>query len=76
MDKLLKLPMDYFESNPTGSTLNKLSNVWQIRNFLTGQLFGTFLDAVPLLGLVPVMLILEWHLALMAFALAASSSWS
>jgi ATP-binding cassette subfamily B protein len=70
VEKLLKLPMDYFENVPAGETLNKLHNVWQIRYFLTGQLFGTFLDAVPLLGLVPVMLILEWHLALIAFALA------
>jgi len=71
VEKLLKLPMEYFESNPTGRTLHKLQNIWQIRHFLTGQLFGTFLEAVPLLGLVPVMLILQWRLALIAFALAA-----
>ena len=70
VDKLLKLPLDYFETNPAGNTLNKLHNVWHIRHFLTGQLFGTLLDAVPLLGLIPVMLILEWHLALVAFGLA------
>jgi len=70
VEKLLKLPLDYFEINPTGRTLNKLQNIWQIRYFLTGQLFGTFLEVIPLLGLVPVMLILEWHLALIAFGLA------
>ena len=70
VEKLLKLPMDYFERNPTGRTLGKLNEIWKIRNFLTGQLFGAFLDAVPLIGLVPAMLILEWHLALMAFVLA------
>ena len=70
VERLLKIPLDYFESHPTGQTLNKLLNIWQIRHFLTGQLFGTFLDVVPLIGLVPVMLILEWHLALVAFALA------
>jgi ATP-binding cassette, subfamily B, bacterial HlyB/CyaB len=70
VDKILKLPLAYFESNPTGRTLNKLQNIWQIRNFLTGQLFGTLLEAIPLLGLVPVMLILQWQLALIAFALA------
>jgi ATP-binding cassette subfamily B protein len=70
VDKLLKLPLNFFEINPTGRTLSKLHNIWQIRGFLTGALFGTFLDVVPLLGLVPVMLILEWHLALIAFALA------
>src|SRR3984885_8199606 len=70
VEKLLKLPMDYFEHTPTGRTLGKLGSVWRIRNFLTGQLFGAFLDAVPLIGLIPAMLILEWRLALMAFALA------
>jgi subfamily B ATP-binding cassette protein HlyB/CyaB len=70
VDKLLKLPMEYFEHNPAGRTLGRISDVWKIRNFLTGQLFGTFLDAVPLLGLIPAMLILEWRLSLMAFALA------
>lgn len=70
VEKLLKLPMDYFERSPTGQTLGKLGQIWLIRNFLTGQLFGAFLDAVPLLGLIPAMLILDWRLALMAFALA------
>jgi len=70
VEKLLKLPMDYFERTPTGRTLSNLSQVWRIRNFLTGQLFGAFLDAVPLVGLIPAMLILDWRLALMAFALS------
>jgi ATP-binding cassette subfamily B protein len=69
VEKLLKLPMDYFERTPTGKTLSDLGQVWRIRNFLTGQLFGAFLDAVPLVGLIPAMLILDWRLALMAFAL-------
>jgi ATP-binding cassette, subfamily B, bacterial HlyB/CyaB len=70
LDRLLKLPMEFFEQNPTGQILGKLGNVGTIRTFLTGQLFGAFLDAVPLIGLVPVMLLLDWRLALMAFALA------
>ena len=70
VDKLLKLPMAYFERNPTGYTLGKLGQIWLIRHFLTGQLFGAFLEAVPLLGLIPAMLILEWRLSLLAFAFA------
>jgi len=70
VEKLLKLPMDYFERTPTGRTLSKLNQIWLIRHFLTGQLFGAFLDSVPLIGLVPAMIILEWRLALLAFALA------
>jgi ATP-binding cassette subfamily B protein len=51
--------------------MGKLGDIWKIRNFLTGQLFGAFLDAVPLIGLIPAMLILNWQLSLMAFALTA-----
>jgi ATP-binding cassette, subfamily B, bacterial HlyB/CyaB len=69
MEKVLKLPMEYFERTPTGRILTNLQQMWQIRNFLTGQLFGALLDTVPLVGLIPVMLIIEWHLALIAFAL-------
>jgi len=69
MEKLVKLPMEYFERTPTGRITTALHQVWLIRHFLTGQLFGAFLDAIPLVGLIPVMLLIEWHLALMAFAL-------
>ncbi len=70
VEKLLHLPMDYFEHTPTGRTLGKLGAIWRIRNFLTGQLFGAFLDAVPLIGLIPAMLIINWRLSMMAFALS------
>jgi ATP-binding cassette subfamily B protein len=70
LEKLLKLPMDYFERTPTGRTLAKIGAIWRVRNFLTGQLFGAFLDAVPLIGVIPALLILDWRLSMMAFALA------
>jgi ATP-binding cassette subfamily B protein len=71
LDRVLKLPMDYFEQNSTGKIMSKLGRMWQIRSFLTGQLFGVFLDAVPLIGLVPAMFILEWHLTLFVIVMAA-----
>jgi ATP-binding cassette subfamily B protein len=70
MDKVLKLPMEYFECTSTGRILTNLQQVYQIRHFLTGQLFGAFLDIVPLILLIPLLLFVEWHLALLAFALA------
>jgi subfamily B ATP-binding cassette protein HlyB/CyaB len=69
MEKLLKLPMDFFERNPTGVVTYKIGRMWEIRHFLTGQLFGVFLDAVPLVGLIPALLILQWRLALLTFVL-------
>ena len=71
VEKLLKLPMDYFERNPTGITLGRLGQIWKIRHFMTGQLFGAFLDAIPLIGLLPAIFILEWRLALLTVALTA-----
>ena len=69
MEKLLKLPMDYFEHNPTGITLGKLGQIFRIRNFMTGQLFGAFLDAIPMVGILPAIFILQWQLALMTVTL-------
>ena len=70
VDRLLRLPMDYFERTPSGETMSKLSKLWQIRGFLTGQLLSTVLDLVTLVVLVPVLLVLQWSLALMVFACA------
>jgi ATP-binding cassette subfamily B protein len=69
-ERMTRLPIQYFEKHPTGMIMSKLAQLWQIRHFLTGQLFSVFLDTVPLLGLIPVMILLEWHLALMVFALS------
>jgi ATP-binding cassette subfamily B protein len=72
MDRLLRLPMDYFERTPNGETMSKLAKLWQIRGFLTGQLFTTALDTITLIGLIPALLMLQWRLALMVFACAAA----
>ena len=54
-DRLLELPIDVFERLPTGLVTYKVNEIWKIRNFLTGQLFGTVLDCITLLVLIPVM---------------------
>jgi ATP-binding cassette subfamily B protein len=54
-DKVLNLPVDYFERTPTGVIARDMNEVWKIRNFLTGQLFGTMLDALVLIVFLPVM---------------------
>jgi ATP-binding cassette subfamily B protein len=72
LDRLLRLPMEYFERTPGGETLSRLGKIWQIRGFLTGQLFTTTLDLVALVGLVPTLLLLQWRLALLVFACAGA----
>ncbi len=72
MRKLLALPMEYIERNPTGLTMSKLGKVWQVRQFLTGQLLGTLLDLATLVVLVPALFILEWRLSILVLALSGA----
>jgi subfamily B ATP-binding cassette protein HlyB/CyaB len=53
--KLLNLGIDFFEKTATGVVTRDVNEVWRIRNFLTGQLFGTLLDGIVLLVVLPVM---------------------
>jgi subfamily B ATP-binding cassette protein HlyB/CyaB len=71
VDKVLKLSMEYFERTPTGRIVSNLHQTLNIRNFLAGRFFLAIVDVVPLALLIPVMLIIEWHMAIMAFALGA-----
>ncbi len=54
-EKVLNLPVDYFERNAAGMTMHKLSQMNKIRIFLTGQLFGSLLDGGALLVVLPFM---------------------
>ena len=54
-DRLLKLPIDYFERNQVGLIGRDMNEIWKVRAFLTGQLFGTVLDSLTLFVFLPVM---------------------
>ena len=58
-NKVLNLPVDYFESTPLGITMHRLSQLNDIRRFLIGQLFGTVLDLSLLFFFIPVMFIMS-----------------
>jgi ATP-binding cassette subfamily B protein len=47
-EHLLRLPMNFFESIPAGVLLRNVQQTEGIRNFLTGALFQTVLDAIGL----------------------------
>ena len=71
-DKLLNLPMSFFERVATGMINAKIGQVWHIRQFIIHDLFGTVLDSITLVVLVPVLLWLNWKLSCMVFVLAVS----
>jgi subfamily B ATP-binding cassette protein HlyB/CyaB len=68
--RLLALPIDFFERNPTGETTRKIAQVSNIRDFFTGKLVGTFLDLFTLVVLLPF---LFWMSATLAWMVLAAS---
>ncbi len=62
-NRLLGLPLDYFEKNPAGQINYRLMQVWKVREFLTGKLMGTFLDMFTLVFLLPLLFWMEPTLA-------------
>jgi len=62
-DRLLRLPLDYFERHPAGETMYRISQIYRVRQFLTGKLLTTFLDLVTLCVLLPFLFYLNATLA-------------
>ena len=61
--RLLALPLDYFEKNPAGQINYRLTQIWKVREFLTGKLMGTFLDMFTLVVLLPFLFWIQPTLA-------------
>lgn len=70
-DRVLNVPIDYFERTPTGVTAGNMFEIWRIRNFLTGPLFSTGVDLVSLVVLIPIMFLMSWQLSLFVLGLTA-----
>ena len=62
-NRLLRLPLDYFERHPAGETMYKIAQVYHVREFLTGKLLATFLDMITLCVLLPFLFYLNSTLA-------------
>lgn len=70
-NKLVSLPMDFFEKNSAGVILKNMSQTDRIRNFLTGQVFTAILDTVSLMVFIPLLFFYSPKLAsiVMAFTI-------
>ena len=71
-NRLLRLPLDYFERHPAGETMFLISQVYRVREFLTGRLLTTFLDLATLCVLLPFLFYLNVVLAWIVLACAAA----
>jgi subfamily B ATP-binding cassette protein HlyB/CyaB len=54
-NKVLSLPLDFFERSSTGVITRDMNEIFKIRSFLTGQVFGTALDGFVLVVFLPIM---------------------
>ena len=70
-NRLLRLPLDYFERHPAGETMYLIAQAYRVREFLTGRLLSTFLDLITLCVLAPVLFFLNAKLATVVFVCAA-----
>ncbi len=56
-ERVLRQPVDLFESTPVGLIARNMSEATKIRAFLSNQVLGTLLDSFCLLIFVPIMFI-------------------
>lgn len=68
---LMSLPIDYFESMSAGVITRHIQQLEGIRNFLTGQLFFTALEATALLIFLPILFTYSAKLAVIVLVFTA-----
>ena len=62
-NRLIRLPLDYFERHPAGETMYKVAQINKVREFMTGKLMTTLLDMITLVVLLPLLFWLNATLA-------------
>jgi ATP-binding cassette subfamily B multidrug efflux pump len=76
---VLRLPVAFFDRAPVGRLVTRATNdVAAINEFFTSMLVSLFRDGFLVIGIIIVMLRLDWRLALVVFALfplIALSAW-
>ncbi len=70
-NRLIRLPLDYFERHPAGETMYKITSVHTVRQFITGKLMATLLDLITLAVLAPFLFWLNATLAWIVVVCAA-----
>jgi HlyB family type I secretion system ABC transporter len=71
-DRLLTLPIDFFEKNQAGEISYKIGQLYQVRDFMTGRLMNTFIDVFMVFMLLPLLFYMNSFLAWTILIAAAS----
>ncbi len=67
-DRLLNLPVEYFERTTVGQISYAVGQTHKIREFMAHQIFGTCLDATLLLFFLPALFYIDWVLGSVVLA--------
>jgi len=68
IDRLVRLPLRYFERRPVGEVASRVNELENIRSFLTGTALTVVLDSVFSVVYIAVMVFYSWQLTLVALA--------
>ncbi len=70
-DRLLALPIEFFEREQAGTLAHKIGQVHQVREFLTGRLMNTFIDMFMVALLLPILFYMN---AVMAWTILVAAA--
>ncbi|MBQ3059398.1 MAG: ATP-binding cassette domain-containing protein [Desulfovibrio sp.] len=73
-EHLCRISLPFFERMPAGVLIKHMQQPEKIREFLTGRLFGTMLDSISLLVVLPVLLAYSWRLTLLVLLFSGLSA--
>lgn len=69
-NRLISLPLEFFEREQAGRIVGKVSQVYLVRDFITGRLLNTFLDLFTLVVILPFLFYISTTLAWLTVAAA------
>jgi len=62
-ERLMTLPIDFFERNQAGEIAYKIAQLYRVREFLTGRMMTTFIDITMVVLLLPILFYMDYRLA-------------
>lgn len=71
-NRLLALPLEFFERQQAGKIVGKVSQIYLVRDFITGKLMTTFLDLFTLVVILPFLFYISPTLAWLTVAAAGA----
>jgi ATP-binding cassette, subfamily B, bacterial HlyB/CyaB len=69
-DHLMRLPMHFFEQSSSGVVIKHMQQTESIREFMTGKLFMTALDATALVLFIPILMVYSLPMAAIVLTLS------